>query len=123
MKRSSKVVDGTARENKKPKTEQQKQPKKRSSGHKQYGGGGRYTLFVGQLPYDCTKETLVQHFAAYSVRSVRLVTDKKTKKFRGVAFVEVADENALELALKKNGSKIGKARPLVALVAKSALPN
>ena len=50
-----------------------------------------HTLFVGQLPYDCTKEDIQAHFRDGGVTGdvkIRNVDGSKTKKFRGIAFVE-----------------------------------
>jgi RNA recognition motif-containing protein len=60
-----------------------------------------YTVFVGQLSFDTTKEDLLQHFVSnlaehYPARrltkndfTIRLLTDPKTKKSRGMAFVQL----------------------------------
>lgn len=66
-----------------------------------------YIVFVGQLSYDTTKEKLFRHFqrqlqddnhhAVVTEENVkiRLLTDPKTKKSRGMAFVEVHDDPEL----------------------------
>jgi nucleolar protein 6 len=100
MKRGVQFVNGV-------KSENRSQPKKKQKSKQFFQSGGKHTLFVGQLPFDCTKEILIQHFGAYSLRDVKLMTDKKTGKFRGIAFLELGDEKSMQLALKKNGSKIG----------------
>ncbi|KAL7569307.1 hypothetical protein ACA910_016850 [Epithemia clementina (nom. ined.)] len=68
-----------------------------------------YIVFVGQLSYDTTKDELFRHFqkelgrdheVTQETLSIRLLTDKKSKKSRGVAFVEVSDPELLYACLK-----------------------
>lgn len=63
-----------------------------------------YIVFIGQLSYDTTKEELFQHIKKqleddHKVTEdnvkIRLLQDPKTKKSRGVAFVEVSDDPEL----------------------------
>ncbi|XP_033116924.1 uncharacterized RNA-binding protein C365.04c-like [Anneissia japonica] len=71
-----------------------------------------YCLFVGNLSYDITKEEIEKHFLpAGTVKAVRLVTDVKTNKSRGFAYVEFNTSgdfmNALSLHhTELNGRKI-----------------
>jgi RNA recognition motif-containing protein len=64
-----------------------------------------YSLHVTQLSYDATDFDVRHHFvsAGCAVTGVRLVYDRalNTKTFRGVAFVDVADKESYETALKK----------------------
>lgn len=99
------------------------------------------TVFVGQLPFDCTEEDLQAHFheatemktddsnedhdAFESQKSsklkhqekskhpedemthkkpldIRMLRDKVTKKFKGMAFLEVADDAALGAVLSRH---------------------
>jgi len=56
------------------------------------------TLYVGNLPYDCTEEELRQLFASYGpVEEVRLIGAK------GFAFVDVPVEKAAEAISSLNG--------------------
>jgi RNA recognition motif-containing protein len=64
-----------------------------------------YSLHVTQLSYDATDFDVRQHFvcAGCIVTSVRLVYDyeyARTKTFRGVAFVDVADPDSYTVALE-----------------------
>ncbi|KAI8973938.1 hypothetical protein BDB01DRAFT_844975 [Pilobolus umbonatus] len=63
-------------------------------------GGNRYILFVGNLPYQTTKEELQNHFhSAGEIKSVRLLTDKVTGKPKGFAFVEFGSAKDLKKGL------------------------
>ncbi|WP_341527591.1 RNA-binding protein [Nostoc sp. UHCC 0302] len=78
------------------------------------------SLYVGNLSYEVTEETLNAVFAEYgSVKRVQLPTDRETGRLRGFGFVEMgtdAEETAAIEAL--NGAewmgrdlKVNKARP------------
>lgn len=60
------------------------------------------TLFVGQLPYNATEAKVRQHFHEAGDIQVRMLTDKRTKKFKGTAFIEVKDSKALGAALSRH---------------------
>lgn len=60
------------------------------------------TLFVGQLPFNTTEAQLRQHFQEAGDIKVRMATDKRTNKFKGTAFIEVADSKALGAALSRH---------------------
>lgn len=66
----------------------------------------KYILFVGNLSYDAKKEDLEAFFADCKTVSIRLLTDKVTKKPKGFAFVEFKDSSSLEAALGKHNQKI-----------------
>ncbi|GAX23600.1 nucleolar protein 6 [Fistulifera solaris] len=71
-----------------------------------------YILFIGQLSYDTTKESLLQHFQSeladdddgFDINEqtcqIRLLTDAKTKKSRGMAFVELSTPELMHACLK-----------------------
>ena len=61
-----------------------------------------YILFIGQLSYDTTKEELFQHIQKQLVEEhkvtdqnvqIRMLQDIKTKKSRGMAFVEIKSDD------------------------------
>jgi RNA recognition motif-containing protein len=61
-----------------------------------------YILFIGQLSYDTTKEELFKHIQTQLVEEhkvtdqnvqIRMLQDIKTKKSRGMAFVEVKSDD------------------------------
>jgi RNA recognition motif-containing protein len=77
-------------------------------------------LYVGNLSYDTTEETLRTLFAEYGeVESANLITDRYTGRSRGFAFVEMATEEAAQEAMRGlNGKqvddreiKVDKAKP------------
>ena len=68
-----------------------------------------YIAFVGQLGYETTQDQLYEHIKAqlegeFKVKKdgvkIRMLTDAKTKKSRGMAFVEVEDPELLYALLK-----------------------
>ena len=57
-------------------------------------------LFVGNLSYDTTEETLRTLFAEFGqIESARLITDRYTGRSKGFAFVEMSTEHAAEEAI------------------------
>ncbi len=59
-------------------------------------------LYVGNLSYQATEESLQAHFAQVGeVVSVRLVKDPYTGQARGFGFVEMASEEAAQQAISQ----------------------
>lgn len=57
-------------------------------------------LYVGNLSYSTTEETLRPLFAQFGdVESVNVITDRETGRPRGFAFVEMASEEAADAAI------------------------
>jgi cold-inducible RNA-binding protein len=57
-------------------------------------------LYVGNLSYDTTEDTLRTLFAEYGqIESVRLITDRYTGRSKGFAFVEMSTEQAAQEAI------------------------
>ncbi|XP_066262800.1 uncharacterized protein [Euwallacea similis] len=70
-------------------------------------GQKRFVLFVGNIPYDTTKQDLSLHFSKVgNIVDVRIPTDKGSNKPRGFAYVEVKDEIAYEKCLSMHQSHI-----------------
>jgi len=76
-------------------------------------GKQRFILFVGNLKYTTSKETIENHFAACDPPpSIRLLTPKpslaggKPNKSKGCAFLEFTHRNALQQALKLHQSSL-----------------
>jgi RNA recognition motif-containing protein len=65
-------------------------------------------LYVGNLSYDTTEDTLRTLFAEFGeIESVRLITDRYTGRPKGFAFVEMATEEAAQAAISAlNGKQV-----------------
>jgi RNA recognition motif-containing protein len=65
-------------------------------------------LFVGNLPFSITKEKLKEIFEQFGeITSLNLITDRDTGKSRGFAFVEFADKDSGNKAIKEyNGTTL-----------------
>lgn len=89
--------------------EEEEQGKPRKSIH--------LTLFVGQLPFKATEAQVRKHFAEAGDITLRMLTDKKTKRFKGTAFIEVKDSKALGAALSRHHTLLNGRRINVELTA------
>ena len=59
-------------------------------------------LFVGNLPYDATEDEIRQHFSSVGNLSyVSIPLDRETGKKRGFAFVEFADPQQAQEAIRQ----------------------
>ena len=57
-------------------------------------------IYVGNMNYDTTEETLRQLFSAHGeVTSVSVVTDRYTGRAKGFGFVEMATDEAAKAAI------------------------
>jgi RNA recognition motif-containing protein len=77
-------------------------------------------LYVGNLSYETTEDTLRTLFSEYGqIESANLITDRYTGRSRGFAFVEMSTEEAAQEAMRGlNGKevdgrelKVDKAKP------------
>ncbi|KAF0389335.1 RNA-binding domain-containing protein [Gigaspora margarita] len=60
----------------------------------------RFIVFVANLPYNTKGEELSKHFESAGVPiSIRLITDKNTKKQKGFAFIEFDNSQSMKKAL------------------------
>ncbi|VDO98858.1 unnamed protein product [Heligmosomoides polygyrus] len=59
-----------------------------------------FSVYVGNLPYQCTEDDIGNHFAqAGNVTNVRIVYDRETGRAKGFGFCEFADEASAENAV------------------------
>ena len=72
-------------------------------------GDAPVNIFVGNLPYSSSEEQLEELFGRYGkVDSVRIISDRDTRRSRGFAFVEMPDENEAKSAIEAlNGTNVG----------------
>lgn len=73
------------------------------------------SVFVGQLPYSATEESIREHFESSGVKGVsrvKLLSEKVTNK-KGMAFVHLSDEDGVLDALKLHESDLGGRRLVV----------
>ena len=77
-------------------------------------------LYVGNLPYSATEQSLREAFAASgTVDSVSLITDRDTGQSKGFAFVEISSDSEAQTATQNlNGTmldgrqiKVNEAKP------------
>jgi RNA recognition motif-containing protein len=77
-------------------------------------------LYVGNLGYETTEATLSELFGALGeVLSVNLITDRMSGRSRGFAFVEMAEQTAVQEAINQldgrevdgRAIKVNEARP------------
>jgi RNA recognition motif-containing protein len=58
------------------------------------------SIYVGNLSYEVTQDTLTQVFAEYgTVKRVQLPTDRETGRLRGFGFVEMGTEAEEQAAI------------------------
>ena len=76
-------------------------------------------MYVGNLSYNVKESDLRQVMEEYGVESVKLITDRETRRSKGFAFVEMPESSEASNAIKElNGAEYA-GRPMVV---KEALP-
>lgn len=69
-------------------------------------GGPRKTIFVGNLAFKANSEQLRELFAKYgNVHTVRIMTDRMTRRPRGFAFVEMDEKPSAKAIKALNGKE------------------
>ena len=78
------------------------------------------TMYIGNLSYNVKESDLRQVMEEYgTVESVKLITDRETRRSKGFAFVEMPESSEASNAIKElNGAEYA-GRPMVV---KEALP-
>ncbi len=57
-------------------------------------------LYVGNLPYSITEETLAEHFSKCgSVQSTKIIMDRDTRRSKGFGFVEMSSDDEAQEAI------------------------
>ena len=66
-------------------------------------------IFVGSLPFETTQDELAAAFQQFGeVSNVKMLTDRETGRFRGIAFITMNDVAQGQEAIDKlNGSEMG----------------
>ena len=67
----------------------------------------RFTLFVGNMPFNVNEGDVQQHFSNCGVLSCRLLRNKNTGVGKGIAFLDFTDSKGFVAALKLNHSLLG----------------
>ena len=65
-------------------------------------------LFVGNLPYSATDQTLADTFSQYgTVESAKVITDRDSGRSKGFAFVEMSTADEANTSIDRlNGSQL-----------------
>jgi RNA recognition motif-containing protein len=76
-------------------------------------------LYVGNLSYSVTNDSLEQLFAEFGqVVSAQVIQDRDTGRSKGFGFVEMGDDNAAQSAINALNDKEHEGRPLTVNEAK-----
>ncbi len=70
-------------------------------------------IFVGNLPFDISEQELSDVFAQHgTVTNIKMLTNRETGRFRGIAFVTMENEEQANKAIEAlNGADLG-GRPM-----------
>jgi RNA recognition motif-containing protein len=70
-------------------------------------------IYVGNLAYSTTEDELAELFREFGeVQRANLIIDRMTGQSKGFGFVEMADDNAAETAIRELNGKSVKGRAL-----------
>ena len=80
-------------------------------------------LYVGNLPYSVTEESLQRHFAQFgAVLSARIISDKFSGRSKGFGFVEMSSDDDAERATSALNGKDFEGRNIVVSEARPQAP-
>ena len=75
--------------------------------------GGRVNIYVGNLPYGITDESLSEAFTEFGeVSAARVITDRFSGRSRGFGFVEMPNDEQASAAIQAMNGKDMEGRPL-----------
>ena len=100
--------DGGTNEGKEKKVKRNRRPKKKS-GSKDPRASAELTLFAGQIPFDTPSSEIKSLFESkegISEVTVRMLTDKKSGAFKGLAFIEFKSIKEATLGLSLHHSTV-----------------
>ncbi len=70
-------------------------------------------IFVGNLPFDITEQEVSDAFAQHgAVSKIKMLTDRETGRFRGIAFVTMDDDAQAKAAIEALNEKDLGGRPM-----------
>ena len=76
-------------------------------------------LYVGNIPYSMTDQSLMDMFAGYgNVVSASVIFDRNTRRSKGFGFVELEDDSAAAKAIEELNNKEIEGRTIVVSVAR-----
>jgi len=80
--------------------------KTRKQGSKSAGDSEIISLYVGNLAYSARRDSLSDLFSPYGqIKSVRIMTDRETRRPRGYGFVEMEGTGALTAIKQLDGTE------------------
>lgn len=80
-------------------------------------------LYVGNLPYSVTDDSLAELFASFGeVTEAKVISDKFSGRSKGFGFVTMADEKAAEKAIAEMNGKDVEGRAIVVNVSRPKEP-
>lgn len=80
-------------------------------------------LYVGNLPYSMTDESLAEMFTSFGeVTEAKVISDKFSGRSKGFGFVTMADEKAAEKAIAEMNGKEVEGRGIVVNVSRPKEP-
>ena len=80
-------------------------------------------LYVGNLSYSATEQTLVDTFSQFgTVESAKIITDRETGRSKGFAFVEMSTDDEAQQAISKLNGTQNEGRAITVNEAKPQAP-